>query len=59
MANEELTEFEKAIDSVALLAGLVKAYYDALIEQGMTKKDALYLTGEYQKQLLSGLGKQG
>jgi len=58
MGSEELTDFEKAVESVALLAGLIKAYYDALIEQGMTKKDALYLTGEYQKQMLSGFGKK-
>lgn len=50
--NEELTQYEKLIEGVAQLAAVVKAYYDALRESGLSHKDAMSLTIEYQKSLL-------
>ena len=49
---EELTEYEKMIEGVTQLAGLMWEYYTALTEIGFSKKEALELTIEYQKNII-------
>jgi hypothetical protein len=49
----ELTDFEKLIDGMTTMAGLVIAYYNALVEGGMPKKEALTLTIEFQKAVIN------
>jgi hypothetical protein len=58
-SDDDLTDFEKAIEGITPLAALIAAYYNALVESGLSKKDALTLTIEYQKQMLSSIGRHG
>lgn len=50
---EELTDYEKLIESVNQLAALISEYHIALINKGFTKKEALQITIEYQKEILA------
>jgi len=49
---DELTDFEKLMESVNQLAVLVKAYCNALVEQGFGYEEAILLTKEYQKSII-------
>lgn len=50
---DELTPFEKIMEGVNEFATVIRAYYDALINKGFTAEQALALTIEYQKGLLT------
>lgn len=50
---EELTDFEKLVQGVSQFATLVRAYYEALKESGFSHKDAMFLTAQYQKDVLN------
>jgi len=50
---EELTDFEKLIESTLQLAKFVRAYYDHLLECGFSEKQAMVLATQYQKDILS------
>jgi hypothetical protein len=52
---EELTEFEKNVESMNTFASLIREYYKALLESGFGDKDALMLTVEYQKSMLASI----
>jgi hypothetical protein len=54
--NVELTSFEKLMEGVFQTSLVVRKYYESLIESGFTEEEAIELTKEYQKSLLS-LGK--
>jgi hypothetical protein len=49
---DELTDYEKLVESVHQMAGLLKAYYDALKSKGFKHYDAMLLITEYQKSIL-------
>jgi hypothetical protein len=49
---EELTDFEKNVESMGTFATLIREYYKALLESGFDNKEALMLTVEYQKSML-------
>ena len=57
MSNDELTDYEKAVDAMCTLARLTRVYYETLIESGFSDKDALILTIEYQKEIITMPGK--
>lgn len=57
--NEELTQYEKMIEGISQFAMLIYAYYSALIENGFSRKDALVLTIEYQRQILQSVKPNG
>lgn len=50
---EELTDFEKLVESTLQLAKFVRAYYDHLLECGFSEKQAMVLATQYQKDILS------
>jgi hypothetical protein len=50
---EELTDFEKLIESVNQLAALVYEYYKALKEKGFSEGAALMLSADYQKEIIN------
>ena len=54
---DDLTEFEKMINSISQFAALIIAYYNALIEGGMDEDQAIFLTAEYQREII-GLNKK-
>lgn len=59
---DELTNFEKLVESVNMLATLVHSYYQALRERGFSDDQAMFLVGEYQDTVLNfakGTGNQG
>lgn len=56
LGMDELADYEKMIENINLFAKLLRAYYEAMIENGFSEKDALYLTSEYQRSVL-GIGK--
>ena len=49
---DELTDFEKLVESTLQLAKFVRAYYDHLLECGFTEKQAMALATQYQKDIL-------
>jgi len=51
--EEELTQFEKIIESTFQLAAIVRAYYENLIRSGFGKEEAMRLTSQYQEGLLN------
>jgi len=55
--SDELTDFEKMINGISQFAALIIAYYNALIDGGLNKEQAIFLTAEYQKEII-GLNKQ-
>ncbi len=55
---DEKTDFEKLMESVHQLAGIVRTYYELLIEKGFTAAEALKLTVEYQNAIISAARKQ-
>lgn len=46
---DELTDYEKMIENINLFAKLLRAYYEAMIENGFSEKDAMSMTMEYQR----------
>lgn len=55
---DEKTDFEKLMESVHQLAGIVRTYYELLIKKGFTAAEALKLTVEYQNAIISAARKQ-
>ena len=55
----ELTEYEKLIEGVSQLANTVRVYYETLIENGFSEKDALALARDYQNALISASVSKG
>lgn len=53
---DERTPYEQLIDGISQFAEVIRAYYNALREQGFAHKDAMLLTIEYQKEIM-GMGK--
>ena len=50
---DELTEYEKAIESTNRLAQVISAYYLALLEAGISRDDVLAIVVQYQKEILT------
>ncbi len=51
--TDELTPDERITEGASQLATIVWRYYDLLKEQGFSDQAAIYLTMEYQKQIMA------
>lgn len=47
-------QFDQALEAIKDIARLTKAHYDNLIKSGFSAQEALYLSGEFQKNIISG-----
>jgi hypothetical protein len=56
--EDEMTDFEKMIETQAQLAEIVSSYRKSLIESGVPEDSALVLTIEFQKEIISAAVKK-